>query len=127
LVLSALLYHASVHQDSRSPETLQHEAETARQLAIRIANPNEASSDSVIAAIGLLAATGVWFQRFPIRPPSLTYLVDTEYYRERRQRTPSLGCSAEVDQTERWSTGSRMGRCLGYGVVNVSALNLWLN
>jgi hypothetical protein len=59
IVLSALLYHASVHLNSRSAATLFHQGETIRQLAQRLENPTEPASDSIIATVGLLAATGV--------------------------------------------------------------------
>lgn len=59
LLLSALLYHASVHNNSRSAETLQLETETARQLSERLPDPAQAASDAVIGTVALLAATGV--------------------------------------------------------------------
>ena len=71
MVLSSLLYHASVHVNSRSPSTLFHYGETVSQLALRLENPIEAASDDTIATVGLLAATGVSLE------PSSLYSIGT--------------------------------------------------
>jgi hypothetical protein len=59
MVLSAILYHANVHLNSRSSATLFHQGETVRQLALSLEDPTEAARDSNIGTVGLLAATGV--------------------------------------------------------------------
>jgi hypothetical protein len=59
MVLSALLYHANVHLNSRSLATHFHQGETIRQLTLRLDGSTEPASDNIIGTVGLLAATGV--------------------------------------------------------------------
>ena len=59
LILSAILYHASVHRNRYNAATLFHHGETVRQIAQRLDDPDHTASDSTIAAVALLAATGV--------------------------------------------------------------------
>ncbi|KAF2009113.1 hypothetical protein BU24DRAFT_415457 [Aaosphaeria arxii CBS 175.79] len=58
LILTAILYHTSVHYDRHSSATLIYYNETVRQLAQRLGNSDQIADDSTIAAAGLLAATG---------------------------------------------------------------------
>jgi hypothetical protein len=59
MIFSSLLYHASVHENSRSSASLIHQGDTIRQLALRLENPSEAASDNAIGTVAFLAATGV--------------------------------------------------------------------
>ena len=64
VLLSALLFHSAAHLDvvrggPLSAATLHHLGECIRQLNTQLQRPEEATSDSTIAAVGLVAATGV--------------------------------------------------------------------
>ena len=64
VLLSALLFHSAAHLDvmnggTLSATTLHHLGECIRQLNTQLRRPEEATSDSTIAAVGIVAATGV--------------------------------------------------------------------
>ena len=68
VLLSALLFHSAAHLDiahsrSLSTTTHQHLGECIRQLNAQLQRSEEATSDSTIAAVGIVAATGVRTQK----------------------------------------------------------------
>jgi hypothetical protein len=62
--------------------TLRYETESTRYITSCLTTPQEASSDSLIARVGILVATGTQLDLFS-RAMQLTYVFDIRHFRER--------------------------------------------
>jgi hypothetical protein len=64
VLLTAVLFHSGIHMDllknqSMSTLTLYHQGEFIQLLNKRLEDPDNATNDSTIAAVALVAASGV--------------------------------------------------------------------